>query len=154
MAITDIKAILTKREFLHVATCDFKGRPNVAPKFLLKVEDNFIYLVDHVIGSTWNNLKLNPKVSLSIMDPETLTGYQINGSVEIIEAGSVYDKLLKEVEEKEISISIERVIAGVHSGKKHKNFEVAFPKRLAMFKVKVEEVVEITSSGKLERQQL
>ena len=66
-----IKELLENREFISVATCDFKGRPNAAPKFFLKFEHNFIYLVDYTIGMTWENLKVNPKASLSLMDPDT-----------------------------------------------------------------------------------
>jgi len=150
----NINEILAKREFIHVATCDLKGRPSVAPKFLLKIDSNFIYLTDYVFGRTWENLKINSKASLSVMDPEALTGYQMNGTVELIENGPAYDKLLNELKEKEINVSVERIIEGIHKGKKHKNFEVSFPERVVIFKVKIEEIVEITSAGKLERQKI
>ncbi len=82
---------LKTREFVSVATADFEGNPNAAPKFLLKVEGDFIYLIDYIIGRTWENISINPKVSLSFMDPETLFGYQINGTVDIINKGKVYE---------------------------------------------------------------
>ncbi len=152
MITKKIVELLKKREFISAATCDFEGRPNVAPKFLLKVEDNFIYLIDYVIGRTFENLKINPAVSLSIMDTDMLKGYQISGSVEIIEKGPLYNEMLNAFREKGIRLATERIIKGIQSGQAHESFEIAFPERIAVFKIKIEEVVEIDSSGSLKRE--
>lgn len=152
MIAQKIIELLKQRQYLSIASCDFKGRPNVAPKFLLKIEDNFIYLIDYVVGRTFENLKINPRVSLSTMNTDALKGYQINGSVEIIEKGQFYDTILDELKNKEISLATERIIKGVQQGKKHESFELTFPERIAVFKIKIEEVIEIDSSGKLQRE--
>jgi hypothetical protein len=34
--------------------------PNVAPKLIAKVDNNLVYLVDYVMGTTYTNLKINP----------------------------------------------------------------------------------------------
>ncbi|MFH1201630.1 MAG: pyridoxamine 5'-phosphate oxidase family protein [Candidatus Omnitrophota bacterium] len=148
----DIEEILSKREFVYVATADFDGRPNVAPKFLLKVEDKYIYLADHVIGRTWQNLKINTRVSLSVSDRDTLTGHQINGAVEVIDKGPLYEKLLRELKDKQINLSVTRIIEGIQRGAKHRDFELTFPERVIFFKVKIEEIVEIRAAGQLNRQ--
>jgi predicted pyridoxine 5'-phosphate oxidase superfamily flavin-nucleotide-binding protein len=152
--IKDINEILGKREFIHIASTDSQGRPNVVPKFLLKTEGEFIYLVDYIFGRTWENLKENPRVSLSIMDTESLIGYQVSGTAQIIEEGPGYESMVKELEERETKLSIERVISGVQRGAKHKNFELNFPQRVAIFKIKLEELVEIKPTGQLDRQKL
>jgi len=149
-----IKRILTKREFISVATSDFSGRPNAAPKFFLKLEHGFVYLVDYTIGRTWENLKSNPRVSLSLMDTDSLYGYQINGSVEIIDKGEEYHKIMNELLQKEIDLSVKRITEAVVSGKVHESFEVAIPKRIIVFKVKIEEVAEIGPRGELKREKL
>jgi len=146
--------LLESREFISVATCDFKGKPNAAPKFLLKIEDNQIFLIDYVIGSTWQNIKINPRVSLSFVDTNTLIAYQINGPVEIIEKGTVYDLMMQELELREIDLSTKRIIEGVGNGKVHEGFEVALPEKVVIFKVTMEEIVEIGSNGVLNRQVL
>lgn len=150
----DLRELFAKREFVPVASADFNGRPNVAPKFLLKVEGEFLYLVDYIFGRTWENLKVNPKVSISIMDTESLTAYQLNGMVELIEDGPSYKAMIEKLERREIELSIERVISGVQRGAKHKNFELTFPQRVIIFKVKVEEFVEIKPTGQLDREKL
>ena len=71
----NVKTLIESREFIRVVSCDLEGRPNAAPKFLLKVETNYIYLVDYIIGRTFRNLNVNPRVSLSLFDNFTLMGY-------------------------------------------------------------------------------
>jgi predicted pyridoxine 5'-phosphate oxidase superfamily flavin-nucleotide-binding protein len=149
-----IRELLENREFVSVATCDFKGRPNVAPKFFLKMEQNYLYLIDYVFGTTFTNLKLNPRISISVMDKEAMTGYQLNGSVEIIENGEEYKKVEAELLQREIDLSAKRIIEGVVQGKAHKNFELSLPEKFVVFKFKLEEVVEIGHKGDLKREKL
>jgi len=150
----NIIALIESREFISVATCDLESRPNAAPKFLLKVEANHIYLVDYIIGKTFRNLKINPRVSLSFFDINTLMGYQVNGKVQIIDQGPEYQEALDDLARKEIDLSATRIIDGVIKGQPHKAYEVAASKQFVILKVKVEEIVQIQSSGRLEREKL
>jgi len=150
----NIKALIESREFISVATSDPEAMPNAAPKFLLKVEDDHIYLVDYIIGRTFRNLQINPRISLSFLDSTTLMGYQINGRVEIIDSGKEYATVLKELQDKQIDLSIKRVIEGVTKGQAHKAYEVAIPEQFVILKVKVEEIVQMQPSGTLKREQV
>jgi predicted pyridoxine 5'-phosphate oxidase superfamily flavin-nucleotide-binding protein len=152
MITKKISELLQKREFVSAATCDFNGRPNVAPKFFLKLQQRDLYLIDYVLGTTYRNLKINPRVSVSIMDTDSLTGYQMNGSVEIIESGAEYKEIVKELLQREIDLSTKRIIEGVVQGKTHESFEVAIPEKFVVLKIKIEELVEICRSGTLKRQ--
>ena len=149
MLIQKIKSILDKRAFISVATCDFEGRPNVAPKFVVKHEGNCIYLADYVMGTSYRNLKINPRASLGIMNLDDLHGYRVNGSVELVESGPEHANFLKEFVDKEVSLSTGRVIEAVGSGKKHANFELAISDKIVIFKVKIEDITEIRPSGVL-----
>lgn len=149
-----LKELIESREFISMASCDLELRPNAAPKFLLKVEGNYLYLVDYIIGRTFTNLQINPRASLSFIDSNTLIGYQINGRVEIIDAGPEYKEIIKELQHKQINLSIARVIEGVTKGKAHKSFELAIPEQFVIFKVKMEEVVEMRPSGTLKREKV
>ena len=146
--------LLKKRGFVSVATCDLEGRPNAAPKFILKLENNLIYLVDYSIGRTSRNLRFNPRISVSFMDNDTLMGYQLNGSVEIIDSGQEYDALVKELSQKELELSTCRIIEGVTKGKSHEGFELSLSEEFVIFKVKVTEIVEIASSGTLRTEKI
>ena len=143
--------IVKDREFISVATCDFNGRPNAAPKIVLKIEGSYLYLVDYTIGTTYRNLTINPRASLSMMNPDTLTGYQINGAVEIIEKGKVYEKLCAEMEEKTIKLTAKHIIEKVRGQGKSEKFEAAITDRFIVFKVKMEELVSIGPGRVLER---
>jgi predicted pyridoxine 5'-phosphate oxidase superfamily flavin-nucleotide-binding protein len=150
----DIKTLIETREFISVASCDLEARPNAAPKFLLKVEGSYIYLVDYVIGRTFRNLKVNPQVSISFFDNNSLVGYQLNGKVEIIDSGSEYQEALEQLQRKEIDLATTRIIDGVIKGQAHKAYEVAASKQFIILKVKVEEVVQMHPGGSLERERV
>lgn len=154
MLVKRITELLKTREFISVATCDLHGKPNAASKFLLKIENNFIYLIDYSVGRTWDNLKVNPRSSLSFMDTDTLLGYQINGTVEIIERGPAYDSILAELWKKEIDLSAKRIIEGIYREKKHQSFELAIRDKFVIFKIKLKEIIEIGPAGELKRQNL
>ncbi|HQP91145.1 MAG TPA: pyridoxamine 5'-phosphate oxidase family protein [Candidatus Omnitrophota bacterium] len=147
----DLKHFLENKEFIYVGTTNPDGRVNVAPKFLVKTENDNIYLADFVFGKTWENLQVNHYVSLATSDTDTLVGFQINGSVEIIDKGPEYEAMLSVLDKKEITFSVEKVIKSIERGKKSANHEVVFPDRFIFFKVRVEEIVKIGPTGKLER---
>lgn len=149
-----IKEFLKAREFISVATCDFSGRPNAAPKFVLKVEHNCVYLIDYSLSRTWENLKINPVVSLSFMDTDSLKGYQVNGPVEIIDKGPQFKEMLEELRAREINLSVKRIIEGVHRQKAHGTFELEIPERFVVFKVAIKEITEIGSKGELRKENL
>ncbi|HNX81088.1 MAG TPA: pyridoxamine 5'-phosphate oxidase family protein [Candidatus Omnitrophota bacterium] len=149
-----IHQLFKSREYINVATCDAKGNPNVVPKFILKSEDRYVYLVDYVLGRTCQNLKINPRVSLSFMDLGSLTGYQFNGTVQIIDQGAGYEKLLEEVTAREISLSAKRILEGLDSGEKHTSFEIASSGKAIVFKVHIEDYAEITPFGKVKREKV
>lgn len=144
--------LLKNIEFINVATCNLNGRPNAAPKFLLKYGEEFMYLVDYTIGTTYKNLQLNSKISLSFLDSDTLIGYQVNGSARIIDKGKDYDRIVKELHDKQINLSVDRIIEGLRREKGHTSFEVVIPDRFVIFKVKIEEIVEIGNTGGIKRE--
>ena len=89
---------------------------------------------------------------MSFIDINSLLGYVLNGTVEIIEKGKIYDECLKELREKEIELSVERVVKGVQDGKPHKEFELEIPERFLVYKVKIEEGAEISPRGEIKRE--
>ena len=149
-----ITELLKSREFVSVATSDLNGRPNAAPKFLLRTEDNLIYLVDYFIGTTFRNLSVNPRISISVMDTNSLVGYQLNGLVKIMENGPEYDLLVKDLLQREVDLSTQRIVEGVTKGKPHEGFELNMSENFVLFKVKIDETVEMVSNGILKREKV
>ncbi|MFA6379323.1 MAG: pyridoxamine 5'-phosphate oxidase family protein [Candidatus Omnitrophota bacterium] len=143
---------LKKYEFITVATADKSAKPHCAPKLLLKIDNGIIYFIDFSIGKTIENLRVNPEASLSFIDAASRFGYRLNGSVEIIDKGKIYDESLKELHEKEIELFAERVVRGVQDGKAHKDFESEIPESFLVYKIKVEEGCEINPRGEIKRE--
>ena len=146
-----LQKLLEKRAFVSVATADLQGVPNAAPKFILRADQKFIYLADYTGGKTWENLRINPLVSISLSDINELKGYKINGTVKIIIEGPIHKELTQTFEERKIALSVERVINGVQKQKTHKDFEVGIPVDFAVFQVKIEEITEINPQGETQR---
>ncbi len=147
-----IKVVLDKREFLSVATCSPNGHPNAAPKFFLKIEGRYLYLIDYTLGRTWENIRVHPYVSISFMDTEALIGYQVNGVVKLIDSGEEFEKIFKELLQKEVDLSTRRIIEGVTKGEKHKNFELAISNKFVILKVIIKEIVAIGTNGEMKRE--
>ena len=153
-AVQEFKKLLSRLQFLHVATSSKEGQPNAAPKLILKIDDETIYLVDCTIGKTWENLKKNPKVSLSFVDEESLKGYQINGEATVLEGREITSELRAILEEKEVALTVKRIVSGIHERKKHEDFEMGMSDKFVIFKINLVEVVEIGYKGNLTRQKL
>ncbi len=147
-----VKGLLGQTSFIHIASCDFDNNPNAAVKLVLKVEGNFVYLADYTEGKTYQNLKINPIASLSFDNRDTLSGFQINGPVEIIDKGAEYDIICSELHKKELNLSAERIIKAVSEGKVTKDFEINANKKVVIFKVKIESVAEFKYTGEIIRE--
>jgi len=144
---------LKKRDLVTVATANQSGKPHCAPKLLLKIDHVVMYFIDYSIGKTVENLRVNPEASLSFVDKASRFGYRLNGSVEIIDKGKIYDECLKELKEKEIELFVERVVKGVQNGKAHKDFESEIPEYFLVYKIKIQEGCEISPRGEIKRDQ-
>lgn len=146
----ELKKFLLRKEFVSAGTSDLSGQPNAAPKYIIKIDSGFIYLADYVIGRTFQNLKVNPKISLSTIDMKTLEGWQINGIASIMTKGAQYKKLSKTMIEMEVHNTARRVVEDVQGIQKHNVYEVSLPKEVIIFKVKCEKITKIGISGNLQ----
>jgi len=146
-----IKEFLLSREFVYIATSTLNGLPNVAPKFVLSIEGETIFLADYVKNITFLNLKSNHQVSLSALDRESLIGYQLNGTGQILARGELFERMKAVFQSRQVELSTQRIIAGVRAEKSHASFEVVFPAEIAIFRIRVREVVYIHPNGTLER---
>jgi general stress protein 26 len=151
--IQKASTILKGREFVYLATSGPKGRPNCAPKLYLKIDqDGCIYLADYVLGRVYNDIKADPRVSLCVMDNDDLIGYQINGMAQLLGSGQEYEQLLSELSDLEIKLSTRRIVEGVRRQKKHAYYEVAFPEKAVIIKIKLRDVATIGPTGLVKRQ--
>ena len=142
-----LEKALEKRQFVSVATATRDGEPNTAPKFFFRAKGAYIYLIDYVLGKTVTNLKENPKVSVSFMDMDSLEAYRLNGTAKLIEAGKVFDKILKDWNKKLISMATDRVVEAVRTGKKHGHYELEMGEKFIILKIKIASIIKIGRRG-------
>jgi len=135
--------LLQKADFVSVGTSDEHGQPSVASKFLLKVDGGNLYFVDLVKGKIWRNLQYNPFISLTVMDEDNLRNYQINGTAKVLDAGSEFDLLMREFEDKQVSFATNKIIAGVRQFKPHQGIVFSSSQAKVFYKIAVHEVLEI-----------
>ncbi len=141
---------LTGGKFVNVATCNLERMPNVAPKLIAKVAGDTLYIVDYVMGATYANIKENPRVSVSFVDEKTFTGYQLNGTATVIEKGEEFEKLSEEFQKIKTDFIVERILYNVRTGEKASASPgLSLPEKFTVLRIKVIEIVEITSTGHL-----
>jgi len=81
-----------------VATASPDGVPNATPKGSVRIVDaEHIVFADLFSRKTRENLLANPKVSVTAVDPATVTGYQVKGTAELLESGPLYEGMAAEL---------------------------------------------------------
>ena len=77
-----------------VATASSDGTPNATPKGSVRVlDDEHVIFADLYSLKTRENLKQNPKVAITMVDTETVTGYEIKGSAELLDSGPLFEEM-------------------------------------------------------------
>ncbi|MGE5309007.1 MAG: pyridoxamine 5'-phosphate oxidase family protein [Deltaproteobacteria bacterium] len=145
-----LRQFLRTAEFLYVATVYDGGKPYVAPKFLISVECDTLFLADFVLGKTWDNLSRQPVLSLAVLNYDTLEGFQLNGTARLLRKGKEYDRLIGLLEQREISLTADRVLASLEANRKSKMVEIAFPKDFGIIRADIGDILTIGCGGKLE----
>jgi len=146
----NLKKFLVDKGFVSAGTSDLRSQPNAAPKYIIKIDKDFIYLADYVIGQTIQNLRVNPRISLSTIDMKTLEGWQINGSTKIITKGVEYKRLSKAMIKQEARHTAKRIIEDVNGTQKYDFYQVLFPEKAVFIRVKCEKITKISIAGKLQ----
>ncbi len=149
MILEKIQSLLRKRSFLSVATASKNCEPHAAPKFVLKLSEGDLFLIDYAIAKTAENIRANPRVSVSFMDLDELEGYRLSGPASLVEDGPEHEVLLKEFDQRLLKLSADRFIEGMKSGKQTGHYELEIPNKVIVIKVKVDEVVRIGRQGEL-----
>jgi predicted pyridoxine 5'-phosphate oxidase superfamily flavin-nucleotide-binding protein len=84
-----------------VATSTLEGIPNVTPKGSVRMLDNeHMMFADLFSGKTRHNLEQNPKVAVTVIDPDTNVGYQIKGTAELISSGPLFERMAQSLKHK------------------------------------------------------
>lgn len=113
IVITDeIAEFLNKQRLGYVATASAHGKPNVSPKGTIRRWDKHT-LIFAIIRSpdTVGNLRENPNIEISVIDPILRKGYLFEGNAEIVADSITLDKMLNHYKKIGIKNIITSVIA-------------------------------------------
>lgn len=92
-----------KEKMAWVATASLDGVPNTTPKGTVKlIDDEHLVFADLFSLKTRENLQKNPKVAITVVDEKTHKGYQLKGSAELIDSGSLFDQIVEQLKPKQL----------------------------------------------------
>ncbi|HVN58232.1 MAG TPA: pyridoxamine 5'-phosphate oxidase family protein [Bacteroidales bacterium] len=88
----EMKDMIATQQCFH-ATVSKDGIPNNAPKRSTRVFDDETLIFSEGTGkATYRNVLDGSKVCCSVVNRETLDGYKILGTPEVLTEGAIYDK--------------------------------------------------------------
>ena len=77
-----------------VSTVSSDGVPNATPKGSVRIiDDEHIIFSDLYSLKTRDNLTANPKVAITVIDAETVRGYQVKGTAELLDSGPLFEEM-------------------------------------------------------------
>jgi len=144
--LTDNIIYFFKRQhFVIASTIDKNKRLHSSCKGIVEInKSGKIYLFDLYRGTTFNNLKINPSISITAVDEHKFKGYCLKGKAEIIKKSELKGHLVKSWEDKIASRVTKRLIKNIQGEKGHqKHPEILMPSPEYMIIMKVERIVDL-----------
>ena len=110
--ITDkISNFLDVQKLGYVATVSSDSKPNVSPKgTIARWDANTLIFADIKSPDTIANLKQNPHIEISVIDPLIRRGYLFEGIGKIINTGDLFGNALEFYRKKGVKSTIHSVI--------------------------------------------
>ena len=120
---------LEKQGFVVVSTIDGKGGIHCAAKGILSLEkEGKVFIVDVFQNRTSENLRKDPRVSITSIDEQNFIGYTLQGKAKIVPREEMHGHIIEKWENQILKRISKRVAGGVQSGAKSKgHFEVKLP---------------------------
>lgn len=141
-----ITRLFHKQGFVIVSTLDADGKIHCSAKGIVGIkEKGEIYLIDLYHGKTFDNLKINPVISITAIDESEFAGYTLKGKAKIIDRKKIKNNISLDWEDKVVQRVSKRVVSDIK--KEKKNFyhpEALFLQPRYLISVVVEDIVDLT----------
>ena len=96
----EVKKAVSQQEVFPVATSNQDRIPNVVYiKYLKVIDDQTVLIADNYLNKTRDNILNNGKITFAVLDGDK-GSYQIKGTAERFEKGSMYDEVQNWVPER------------------------------------------------------
>ena len=97
----EMKQLIDRVRFCNVATASHEGAPNVSPKgSIMWLDGETIAFCDFMSPHTRENLQVNSKIAVSVVDPDGKQFFQFKGTAELLAAGDLYRKVADRAKDK------------------------------------------------------
>ena len=142
----DIIQFFQTQNFVVVSTIDKNGSPHSSCKGIVKInKSGSIYLFDLYKEETFNNLKKNPRISITAVDEHKFKGFCLKGKARTIASDKLSLQIVKAWEDKIVDRISQRVLRNIRGEKGHpRHPEALLPNPEYLIVMEVEDVVDLT----------
>lgn len=142
---TEIIEFLRTQGFVVISSIDKSGYPHTSCKAIIKLEPSGeIFLMDVYHGTTCENIKHNPQISISAVDEHKFAGYCLKGKGKILPDNDMSQEILKIWEDNVTSRLAKRLLKNLSGDKGHGYHpEASLPHPKHIIAIEVEEIVDL-----------
>jgi len=144
-----IPAVVTEflriQGFVIVSSIDKNGFPHSSCKDIVKIDSSGkIYLIDVYYGLTAENIKHNPRVSISAIDEHKFMGYCLKGIAKVMSDDEISQEFIKSWEDNITSRLTKRLLNNLAQEKVRGHHpEASLPRPKYLIAIAVEEIVDL-----------
>jgi len=144
----EIIDFLRAQGFVVISSIDKNGFPHSSCKDMIRIDPiGKIFLMDVYHGSTCENIKRNPQISISAVDEHKFMGYCLKGRGQILSDNNMSQEIVKIWEDNITSRLAKRLLRNLNEDKSRGHHpEASLPHPKHIIAVEVEEIVDLTPS--------
>lgn len=141
----EIVDFLENQGFVVISSIDENGFPHNSAKAMVKIDSlGEIYLIDVYFGTTSENIKRNPKVSISAIDEHKFIGYCLKGKAKILANDSISQEIFKTWEDNITGRLTKRLLKNLADDKSYGHHpEARLPQPKHIIAVEVQDIVDL-----------
>ena len=135
---------LNAQSFVIVSSWDKDGFPHASCKDIVKIDPaGGVYLVDVYYGATAENIRANPRVSISAVDEHKFIGYCLKGKA-VLMSDAISSEIIKAWEDKITARLTKRLLRNLSEdqGRGH-HPEASLPHLKHIIMIEVEQIVDL-----------
>jgi uncharacterized pyridoxamine 5'-phosphate oxidase family protein len=146
MITPEIIQFFHSQPFTVISTIDKKGYPHNSCKGIVEIDKSGrVYLLDLYTAATYENLKDNPRISITAVNEHKFIGYSLKGKAKIVRKNKISNRVLKLWEKKIASRISHRLLKNMRGEKGHAlHPEAILPGPAYLIEVSVDEIVDLT----------
>jgi len=141
----EIIDFLRAQSFVVISSIDKAGFPHSSCKAIIRIEQaGKIFLMDAYRGLTCENIKHNPRISISAVDEHKFAGYCLKGQGEIISDDNLSQEIIKIWEDNLTSRLAKRLLRNLSEDKGRGHHpEAGLPRPEHIIALEIEEIVDL-----------